>query len=146
MSDDTKDRQYNDRIGAVYQGEVEQLRFMKRQQWAITNYLVAIFAGILAVDEFVKHPPQWQNCTAIAIVVGATALAMALLAVIQSHMHGVRKRLARIYSEYYTSDERQLLDLSEQPTSIRRDLPFLLALFLVCIVGAAIVIYAVVHT
>ena len=36
-------------VSDIYQEAATQLRFMKRQQWAITNYLLALLVGILAV-------------------------------------------------------------------------------------------------
>ena len=129
-------------INALYQEDTTQLRFMKRQQWTITNYLLVLLAGVFGIVRAIHGIPGWATCVAIGMIVFAATVTIFLLLVIQDHMRMPRQRLATIY-DYWDANERQKFNLTTTPTSWRRDLPFLIPLLLVCLFGAAIVSYAV---
>ena len=143
MADDSSASEWPPHIVALYQGAAAHLRFMKRQQWAITNYLIAILAGIFAVSRANGCIAMWEKGAAIIIIVGALAGALHLLITIQCHMTEPRVRSAKIHSLYLTCEQREELDLKTKPTHWARDLPFLISLILVCIIGALIIGYAV---
>lgn len=129
-------------VSDIYQEAATQLRFLKRQQWAITNYLLALLVGILAVDYQIGDKVAWVNSTAITLIALATLGALYLLIIIETHMTAPRLRMAKAYGVLLKA-ERDRFDLPTTPTLWTRDLPFVGALGLVCVFGALIISYAV---
>ena len=130
-------------IDALYREDTTQLRFMKRQQWIITNYLLVLLAGIFGITQVIKVAPGWVLCVATALVLIATILTITLLIIIQYNMKAPRSRLAKTY-EYWDCKERARFGLTTTPTNCVRDLPFFGSLLLVCLFGGIIVAYAIV--
>ena len=129
-------------VSDIYQEAATQLRFMKRQQWAITNYLLALLVGILAVDYQIGDKVAWVNSVAIILIVIATLGALILLIIIELDMIAPRLRLAQAHGSL-AEFERNRFDLPTTPTQWTRDLPFVGALGAVCVFGALIISYAI---
>ncbi len=129
-------------VSDIYQEAATQLRFMKRQQWAITNYLLALLVGILAVDYQIGDKVAWVNSVAITMSIIATLGALKLLRIIESDMAKPRLRMAQAHGVLLKA-ERDRFDLPTTPTLWTRDLPFVGALGAVCVFGALIISYAV---
>ena len=129
-------------VSDIYQEAATQLRFMKRQQWAITNYLLALLVGILAVDYQIGDKVAWVNSVAIILIVIATLGALILLIIIELDMTAPRLRLAQAHGSL-AEFERNRFDLPTTPTHWTRDLPFVGALGAVCVFGALIISYAI---
>ncbi len=143
MTDDSPASEWPPHIAALYQEDTTQLRFMKRQQWAITNYLLALLAGIFGIDRAIGASNTIWDGTAPFLVWTATAIASALIFTIQCQMKQPRCRLAKTYSYWASRERKTFVGLTTTPTSWCRDLPFIIPLWLVCLTGAAIVGYAV---
>ena len=142
MTNDSAASQWPPHIAAIYLEDTTQLRFMKRQQWAITNYLIALLAGILGIDIAIGASNTFWDGAAPSLVWTATVIALALISTIQCQMKRPRRRLAKMYG-YWASSDRKTFGLKTTPTPWHRDLPFIIALWLVCLTGAAIVGHAV---
>ena len=129
-------------INTLYQESTTQLRFIKRQQWVITNYLLILLGGIFGIIHTFDCLPHWTICAAIGIIWVSAITTISLLITMAVHMGEPRRRLAEAY-KYLTVDEREKFNLDVRPTSGLRDLPFLAPLLLVCLFGAVIVSYAI---
>ena len=92
-------------VETVFKALFEELRFMKQQQWTITNYSVLILAAIYAVKNQLPagfpHSHSWLRGLAILTAIGGSFLLLR----IQSHMAGTRCRLDEIHKAYFTDDE-----------------------------------------
>ena len=130
-------------IDALYREDTTQLRFMKRQQWIVTNYLLVLLTGIFGIVRALNCVPGWVICAAVAIIATATILTIILLIIIQCDMKAPRDRLAKTY-DYWDCKERTRFGLTTTPTNWLRSLPFLSSLLLVCFFGGIVVGYAVV--
>ena len=98
-------------ILAVFNQLFEELRLMKQQQWAITNYGALILAAIYAVK--LSGVPHSQ--TYLKISVGLTAVVGSLLLLrIQSNMAGVRYRLDDMHNKFFISNELQDIGLTDK--------------------------------
>jgi hypothetical protein len=98
-------------ILAVFNQLFEELRLMKRQQWAITNYGALILAAIYAVK--LSGVPHSQ--TYLKISVGLTAVVGSLLLLrIQSNMAGTRYRLDDMHNKFFISNELQDIGLTDK--------------------------------
>ena len=144
MTDDSPASEWPPHIAALYQEDTTQLRFMKRQQWAITNYLVLILAAIFGIDTAADGHFGWQTCGAVGLVWGAAIAAILLIGRIQHDMKRVRKRLRKIQLKYISDNERKELEIETKKKRLSYDWPFTGALITVCILGAVIVSYALI--
>jgi len=100
---------------AVFNQLFEELRLMKQQQWAITNYGALILAAIYAVK--LSGVPHSQ--TYLKISVGLTAVVGSLLLLrIQSNMARTRCRLDGMYNKFFISNELEDIGLTDK--EIRR--------------------------
>jgi hypothetical protein len=98
-------------ILAVFNQLFEELRLMKQQQWAITNYGALILAAIYAVK--LSGVPHSQ--TYLKISVGLTVVVGSLLLLrIQSNMVGARYRLDDMHNKFFISNELQDIGLTDK--------------------------------
>lgn len=77
----------------LYQDAVANNRFLKRQQWTVTNYGLLVFVAVVAFNEYVTGA---AHC-ALAAVALLTAI-VGIYGLIRFHrdMMGNRRRLAKI--------------------------------------------------
>ncbi len=128
---------------ALFQEDTSNLRFMKRQQWAITNYLIAILAGIFAIDKTINGlNDQWESAAPWIIGI-ATAIAVGLILKIQNDQKRTRGRLTKVICALFSEPERQSLGLRVDDKGFWYDWPFLAAPLLAIVAGAVIVGFAV---
>jgi hypothetical protein len=131
----------------VFKEQYEHLKFLKRQTWTITNYVVLIYGAIFSAEHFSSNPPLpsvWFFRVA-AIVAGVFGLWH--LIAIECSMLQTRKQIDKsikwIFGPYESDalTERAQIAGPDGQSSFTRDLPFFLALLTVLIVGAAIVVW-----
>jgi uncharacterized protein YjiS (DUF1127 family) len=102
-------------ILAVFNQLFDELKSMKQQQWAITNYGLLILGAIYAVK--LSGVPHSQ--TYLKILVGVTAVVGSLLLLrIQSNMAETRYRLDHMHNKFFISNELQDIGLTDK--EIRR--------------------------
>jgi uncharacterized membrane protein YeaQ/YmgE (transglycosylase-associated protein family) len=97
----------------------EELRFMKRQQWTITNYCVLILGAIYAVKlpTEISHTQTYLKFLAIATAV----IGSGLLLLIQSDMARSRCRSDKLHKAYFTQDELEGIGLTDKEIKNLRD-------------------------
>lgn len=138
MADGTSASQWPPQINAFYTEDTTQLRFMKRQQWGITNYLIALLAGIFwAHDHIAKSFGWWEDAAPVLIWVAASIGAL-LLYRIQCDMNKPRSRLRWITETYVDTDDPRAIGTFADRKGFWYSWLFLAALFLV-IFGAAVI-------
>ena len=127
----------------VYQDVVDNLRFMKRQQWMITNYLIALLAGLYVFRSDIS--PSTVSEKAILTTFAAVALFVGegLLLAIQRDMVRARRRLAWFCRTYFTEKEQNELNLRPDPKPWHHDIFYLATLLGVALFVAAIVTWAI---
>jgi hypothetical protein len=102
-------------ILAVFNQLFDELKSMKQQQWAITNYGLLILGAIYAVK--LSGVPHSQ--TYLKILAGATAvLGSSFLLRVQYNMVGTRYRLDHMHNKFFISNE--LEDIGWTDKEIRR--------------------------
>jgi uncharacterized integral membrane protein len=95
-------------VSTVFKAIFDELRFMKRQQWTITNYGALILAAIYTVRHQlpVEVTHLQSKLKFLAILAIATAvLGSVLLLRIQSDMARSRCRLDKLHKTYFTPNE-----------------------------------------
>jgi hypothetical protein len=98
-------------VSTVFKALFEELRFMKRQQWTITNYSVLILAAIYAIKlpEVSHAQSKLKFLATLTAVVGS-----GLLLLIQSDMDRSRCRLDKLHKTYFTQAELESIGFTDK--------------------------------
>jgi hypothetical protein len=96
----------------VFKELFEELRFMKRQQWTITNYGALTLGAIYAV-KFLPEVPHHQTYLK-ALGIATAVFGSALLLLIQSDMARSRCRLDKLHKTYFTPNELVDIGLTDR--------------------------------
>jgi len=111
------DRQMPSHVEVAYQDAVNNITFLKRQQWIATNYALLVYAALFVVSaeyfsrtDFVRN---WLGIIAIAtfLIHGYTVY------LFQGATDKFRDRLAWIYRTYFNREEQTGLDLLRSRSS-----------------------------
>jgi hypothetical protein len=143
MSEQTNSPQMSQQALITYKAISDQFDFLKKQQWATTNYLVLIYVAIAWFGHNVTLP-SWLLCTLSAITVFAGIVGAGIIAWFQYDLGQLRKRAEAANDAFFSTHERQALGLHRYPHPYGRGWHILAALILVCVVGAFLVVVALI--
>jgi len=121
----------------VYKSISDQFDFLKKQQWAATNYVVLIYGAIIWLGQHIEHSSllSWV-LSGVAIVTGV--IGTVILTWFQCDLGRLRKRAVVANEACFSIDERQALGLKPYRYPYGRGWHVLVALILVCVIGAAL--------
>jgi hypothetical protein len=110
-------KQMPEHIGAAYKAAVDNILFLRRQQWLATNYALILYAAIFVISahyfsrtDFVRN---WLGILTIATFV----IHWYMLNTFQRTIVRFRDRLRWIYNTYFSEEERAGLDVQIPPRS-----------------------------
>ena len=129
-------------MAILYQDAVDNIQFLKEQQWRVTNYAALIYAATLYFfsQEWFGRPDVSHL---LAMLSGVACLAnIVVVWVMQKSMSKFRKRVQWMYQNQFTSTQKQELDLVPRNLTEDRKIATLLTLFTV--LGAALTTYVVI--
>ena len=120
------------RIELMYQDAVDNLRFFKQQQWAITNYAFLIYSALVALAHLTgsKLLPLLYYALALVWLYNALILVNSLC----------RRRIEWVYGNYFSYGERESLGLGQA-----KDRWVYGALLIVASLAAALFAAAAIH-
>src|SRR5262245_553133 len=124
----------------LYKARLAQIAFIKKQQWIVTNYAVAIYAAIVWVGknvETISAGLRWL----VSSVILTGVCAVGLLIKFQWDLMKERERADKATAYCFTKDQRITLDLPDYQHSFLRGCEVVAALIIVCLVGAAVVVW-----
>jgi hypothetical protein len=124
----------------VYKARLNNVDFIKKQQWVVTNYLALIYAAIIWVDRsFVISRVLLMVVAGIAGAVG-----IGLLIKFQFDLRRARRGSDKATKYCFTDDQRSAehLELPEDKRPFLRGSEVLVAHLAVCIGGAVIALAA----
>jgi hypothetical protein len=128
----------------MYKATTDNITFSKRQQWAITNYTVLVYAGLVGLAKtFTGGASTCERIIITIFAVGTGLCAALLLRTIQRDMGKVRNRLESIHNNFLSERERQLMHIEpygDKPWE--RGVWFYRALLGVVVLGAPLVIWS----
>jgi hypothetical protein len=102
-------------IGAAYKDSVDNIIFLKRQQWVATNYVLLLYAAIFLISaEYFPRTDFSRNTLGIVAIV-AFFIHWYMMALFQSAIEKFRARLYWIYRTYFNGEEQNRLDLPVGP-------------------------------
>ncbi len=131
---------------ALYKRMLEDTVFIKRQQWATTNYAALIYAAII----WLAHNwsiPAGIACVLIVFSAVTAAIGVGLLIWFQVDLGVLRKRIATASNYSFGTNEKagfQIKNTDEHPFA--RGSHILASLITVCIAGAVLAIFAVIYS
>jgi cellobiose-specific phosphotransferase system component IIC len=111
----TAERQMPEHIGAAYRDAVDNIIFLKRQQWAATNYTLIIYAAIFIISaQYFSRTDFARNTLGIVAIV-TFFIHWYMMLLFQSAIEKFRSRLYWIYRTYFNGEEQNRLDLPVGP-------------------------------
>jgi hypothetical protein len=122
----------------IYKARISQIDFIKKQQWVVTNYAVAIYAAIVWVYNTLQHIPEASRWILIEITVAVGIAAIFLLWQFHCDLKKARRALDQANDYCFSDQQREALDLRAFPTPFTRGMNVLVPLMSVCFFGAVI--------
>lgn len=126
---------------AMYELMLKDTAFIKRQQWATTNYTALIYAAIIWVVHNLSVSEK-QNCVLMLLVIATGSISIGILIKFQCELGKLRKRIAHANNTFLGEDEIKGLQVrlpDEDPYT--RGWHILVALILVCGAGAVVAFF-----
>jgi amino acid permease len=129
------ERQMPVHVEAAYKDAVDNIIFLKRQQWVATNYALLVYAAIFVISaEYFSRTDFARNSLGI-IAIAVFVIHCYVIFVFQRAIDKFRSRLYWIYRTYFNREEQAGLDLPLGPQSSWAQLEVAAGLVLVSFVG-----------
>jgi hypothetical protein len=133
-------------VEAAYKDAVDNIIFLKRQQWVATNYALLGYAAIFVISaQYFSRTDFARNSLGI-LVIAIFLIHCYVIFVFQRAIDTFRSRLYWIYRTYFNREEQAGLDLPLRRESSWAQLEVAVGLVLVSFVGfvlAAIYLWSV---
>jgi hypothetical protein len=132
------ERQMPKHVEVAYRDAVDNVVFLKRQQWLATNYVLLLYAAIFVISAHYFSRTNVARNWLGAITIGAFIVHWWMLHLFQHSIEKFRNRLAWIYSTYFSEEERAGLDVLAEPRSYWYEPQVYIGLLVVSLVGAVL--------
>jgi hypothetical protein len=129
---------FNDQLAILYQDAVDNRRFLKQQQWNVTNYAALVYAAVLYL-----YGQGWLSDTFISVGIPLVACManVGVLWQLQASMTKFRDRIQWMYQNHFTSAQRNELKL--KPSDLKQDRSIAVLLSLFSFLGAMLTLLVV---
>jgi hypothetical protein len=94
----------------LFQRMMEDTVFVKRQQWATTNYSALIYAAIVFLNEKVSRTPT-LTCILSTTAILTAFIATVLLIWFQYDLYMIRKRLEKVTNYSFVGAEKENFEI-----------------------------------
>jgi hypothetical protein len=149
-----RDRQMSDQtpspmsppVANIHNSIYDAINLSKRQQWAITNYVILVYVAIFGLSKYFDKqtpitPIERAGLSLLALLAGAYAVTLLIL--IQGDLGRYREQLSNIYNHWICDSERKKLKIEDRyPNPALRGVSFLVALIGVVIIGFGLLTYS----
>jgi hypothetical protein len=132
------ERQMPKHVEVAYRDAVDNVVFLKRQQWLATNYVLLLYAAIFVISAHYFSRTNVARNWLGTITIGAFIVHWWMLHLFQHSIEKFRNRLAWIYSTYFSDEERAGLDVLVEPKSYWYEPQVYIGLLAVSLVGAVL--------
>ena len=113
MADTVK--QMPERVGAAYKAAVDNILFLKRQQWLATNYALILYAAIFVISAYFFSRTDFARNWLGILTIATFFIHWYMVNTFQRRIARFRDRLRWIYSTYFSEGERAGLDVRLAP-------------------------------
>jgi hypothetical protein len=111
-------KQMPEHVGAAYQGAVDNILFLKRQQWLATNYALLLYVAIFVISaHYFGRTDAARNWLGV-LTIATFVIHWYMLTTFQRAITRFRDRLLWIYSTYFSVEERGGLDVQLPRNSV----------------------------
>jgi hypothetical protein len=132
------ERQMPGHVKAAYRDAVENIFFLKRQQWLATTYVLLLYVAIFVISaQYFSRTDVARNWLGV-ITIAAFVVHWWTLHSFQRSIETFRNRLAWVYSTYFSEDERAGLELRLEPRSYWYEPEVYIGLIAISFVGAVL--------
>ena len=132
------ERQMPGHVAAAYRDAVDNIVFLKRQQWLATNYVLLLYVAIFVISaHYFSRTDVARNWLGV-ITIAAFVAHWCVLHLFQRSIEKFRNRLAWIYRSYFSEEERAGLDVRLEPGSYWYQPEAYIGLIAVSLVGAVL--------
>ncbi|HEX4410528.1 MAG TPA: hypothetical protein VH206_17290 [Xanthobacteraceae bacterium] len=126
----------------LYKQMLDDTVFIKRQQWAVTNYTALIYAGIIWFAHNLSPPPK-TSCILSGFSILAGAVSIGILIWFQCDLSKLRMRIANTNNYAFGKNEKRGFVIKHEDNSpFARGGHILGALIMVCLSGALLAVFA----
>jgi hypothetical protein len=130
------ERQMPGHVNAAYRDAVENILFLKRQQWLATSYVLLLYVAIFVISaHYFSRTDAARNWLG-AITIAAFVVHWWTLHSFQRSIETLRNRLVWVYRSYFSEEERAGLDLRLEARSYWYEPEVYIGLIAVSFVGA----------
>jgi hypothetical protein len=130
------ERQMPGHVKAAYRDAVENILFLKRQQWLATNYVLLLYVAIFVISaNYFSRTDVVRNWLG-AITIAAFVVHWWTLHSFQRSIETFRNCLVWVYRSYFSEEERAGLDLRLEARSYWYEPEVYIGLIAVSFVGA----------
>jgi hypothetical protein len=132
------ERQMPKHVEVAYRDAVDNIVFLKRQQWLATNYVLLLYAAIFVISAYYFSRTDVARNWLGAITIAAFVVHWWMLHLFQRSIEKFRNRLAWIYSTYFSEEERAGLDVRLEQRSYWYEPEVYIGLLAASLVGAVL--------
>lgn len=137
---DAKLIEMSEGVKILYKGAIDNLIFLKRQQWIITNYALVVYAAVVTIARGGGVHEKWG----LSIVAfAAWAYGTWCLIHTQNSMTKLRVSLYHIYQTYFTEEERAAYGVWDKPPTFNYTPEFFYGLVVAHVIALAMSIYLI---
>jgi hypothetical protein len=132
------ERQMPGHVNAAYRDAVDNIIFLKRQQWLATNYVLLLYVAIFVISaHYFSRTDVARNWLGV-LTIGAFVIHWWMLHLLQGAIATFRIRLSWIYNTYFSAEERVGLDVQPEPKTYWYQPEVYISLMVVSFVGAVL--------
>ena len=100
------ERQMPVHVEAAYKDAVDNIIFLKRQQWLATNYALLVYAAIFVISaHYFSRTDLARNWLGV-LTIATFVIHWYMLHLFQREIEKFRNRLGWIYRTYFSAEER----------------------------------------
>jgi hypothetical protein len=133
-------------IANIHKSIYDAINFSKKQQWAITNYVILVYGAIFGLSKYFGNPTPCEKILLSLLALIAGAYAVLLLIFIQKDLGTYREQLERVHNHWLTKEEYNALKLTPYHNPALRGASFLAALIGVVTIGFLLLFYSLWRT
>jgi hypothetical protein len=125
-------------VKILYKGAIDNIIFLKRQQWVITNYALVVYAAVITIAKNATINEKW----ALSILaVAAWLYGTWCMVHTQRSLTKLRGSIFHIYQTFFTEDERRAFDTWKEKPDFHYTPEFIYGLVITHIVAISVTIY-----
>jgi hypothetical protein len=130
----------------VYKAMFDQLDFIKKQQWTITNYAALIYGAIFVLAKVLSKESYGETVILTTMTAAVCWYGTAMLLHTHTDLSDARRRLDHAIKELFKdTKERNILGLEKETGSFIRGLEFTTPLLGVIWFGAGMLMYYLIN-